>query len=482
MKRRISVAVICLLFVYSAFAQSISVVENHEVASNIKLLESWIKAQMDYRDLPGLSIGIVYDQELIYARGFGYRDLEKKKPATPQTIYRIASITKTFTATCLMQLRDAGKLRLEDPIEKYLDWFKIKNRFPDAPKITIRHLITHTSGLPREAAFPYWTDHKFPTREEIINALPNQETIYAAETKFKYSNLALALAGEIVSAVSGIPYDQYVRENILRPLGMQSTTVYLTEEHKSRLATPYSRRLPDGSRKIMPFTDSRGIAPAANMSSNVEDLARYISLQFRDEKRDAAQILKGSTLREMHRVHWLQPNWRSGWGLGFAVWRQDSKTVVGHGGWVAGNRTRIAFIPKEKIGVIVLTNADDGTPGFFAQKVLKLLSPIIEKAVTPEAPVAEPDPAWNKYVGLYTDPSWFDTEVMILNNKLVMNGYSYPPEEDPVGEIVELTPEGENTFRMTGENGNGELVVFELDDNDIVVRVKVGENYIYPKK
>ena len=98
----------------------------------------------------------------------------------------------------------------------------------------------------------------------------------------------------------------------------------------------------------MPFTGSKGIAPAANISSNIEDLARYISLQFRDGKRNGAQILKGSTLREMHRVHWLRPNWSSGWGLGFSVWRQDDKIVIGHGGWIAGNRTQIAFIPKEK--------------------------------------------------------------------------------------------------------------------------------------
>ena len=482
MKQRILSVVIFSLIVSSAFSQSNLIINNDKFESNIKLLESWIKAQLDYRDIPGMSIGIVYDQELIYAQGFGFCDLKNKKPATPQTLYRIASITKTFTATAILQLRDEGKIRLDDPIKMYLPWFKIKNRFTGAPKITIRHLITHTSGLPREAAFPYWTDHKFPTRKEIIEALPNQETIYAPETKFKYSNLALALTGEIVTAVSAMPYDMYIKKNILEPLQMNSTSVYLTEADMSELATPYSRRLPDGTREIMPFIDSKGITPAANMSSNVEDLARYISLQFGDGKRDGAQILKRSTLREMHRVHWLRPNWSSGWGLGFAVWRQNDKTVVGHGGWVAGNRTQIVFIPKEKIGVIVLTNADDGEPGFFAGKILTLFTPIIKELVTPKAPASKPDPAWNKFVGLYTDPSWFDSEVMIFNNKLVMNGYSFPPEENPAGEIVELTPEGENRFRKTGKNGNGEIVVFELDDKGKVVRVKVGENFIYPKK
>lgn len=482
MRKGIFIILITLILVCFALSKTHPVLENSEVASSIKLLESWIEAQMDYRKIPGISLGIVLDQELIYTRGFGYSDLDKKTPVTHKTIYRIASITKTFTVTAIMQLRDQGKLHLDDPIERYLPWFRIKNRFPDAPEITIRHLLTHTSGLPREAAFPYWTDHKFPTREEIIKALPAQETIFPTETKIKYSNLGLALAGEIVSTVSGEAYGLYIQNHILDPLGMKDTSVYLTEEDKSKLTTPYSRLLPDGSHKVMPFTDSKGIAPAANMSSNVGDLALYISLQFREGSAGGNQILKGSTLREMHRVHWLQPDWSGGRGLGFSVWRQDEKTVIGHSGWVAGNRTQIVFIPEEKIGIIVLTNSDDGDPDFFVRQTFKLMMPVIKKAVTSRVAIAKADPAWNKYVGLYTDTSWFDTEILILNNKLVMKGYRYPPYESPSSGIIELTPEGKHTFKMTGENGNGELVVFGLDSNDNVVKVKVGENYIYPKE
>lgn len=481
MKQCMTTLVFAITLFLPLFAQEKPLTENQEFTSSTHLLESWIRAQMDYRGLPGMSLGIVYDQALVYARGFGYSDLEKQTPATPQTIYRIASITKTFTATALMQLRDAGKLRLDDPVVQYLPWFKIQNRHPGAPAITIRHLITHTSGLPREAAFPYWTDHKFPSREEMIAALANQETIYAPETEYKYSNLALALAGEVVAAASGMAYDQYVEKNILAPLGMTRSSVFLSEDEKRDLATPYSRRLEDGSRNVMPFTDSKGITPAANMSSTVEDLARYLALQFRDGAQGGSQILKGSTLREMQRVHWLQPSWRSGRGLGFSVWQMDEHTVVGHGGWVAGNRTQIAFVPKNKVGVIVLTNADDGDPWFYADKLLTMFLPLIAKLTAPETPAAEADPAWQAYLGMYADPWWFDTEVLIFENKLMMNGYSFPPEDDPAGEMVELVPEGEHTFRMSGQNGNGELVVFEMDGQGKVIRVKTGENYIYPK-
>ena len=167
---------------------------------------------------------------------------------------------------------------------KHLSWFKIQNNYPDSPVITIRHLLTHTSGLPRESAFPYWTDFEFPTREQIIEKLPEQETVYPSETKWKYSNLGLTLAGEIVAAVSGIPYEEYIQNNILDPLQMTSTSVRIGDEHKKRLVIGYGRRMPDGTRAIMPFTDSKGITPAANLSSTVEDMAKFASWQLRLRK------------------------------------------------------------------------------------------------------------------------------------------------------------------------------------------------------
>ncbi len=463
-----------------ALTQTSSVTEYPEVAAKIQLFESWVNAQMKYYNLPGLTMGIVYDQELIWEKGFGFADLKKKTPATPQSIFRIASITKLFTSTAIMQLRDAGKLRLDDAVTKYIPWFKIKHRFPEAPEITICHFLTHTSGIPREAAFPYWTDHNFPTLEQIIKALPNQETVYPSETKWKYSNLAMALLGQIVVAASGEEYETYIQKHILKPLEMNSTSVVLSKEDNKRLVTGYGIRLPNSKREIMPFTDAKGLTPAANISSNVEDLAKFISLQFREGKAGRKQILKGSTLKEMQRVHWLQPSWTSGWGLGFSIRKYGSRTLVGHGGWVAGNRTQIYFCAKEKIGVIVMSNAEDGSPSMFACRIFDVVVPAINKAVKLEPKVAKADPMWNKYVGKYQDPTKWEYLVMIMNNELVLYGFDYPPEDNPESSIIKLTPEGEHCFRMTGENGNGELLIFEMDEKGKVKRIKKGENYIYP--
>jgi CubicO group peptidase (beta-lactamase class C family) len=461
------------------FSQT-AIIDKPEVASNIKLFESWVKEQMDFNGYPGLSVGIVYDQQLIYAKGFGLCDRENKVPASPTTIYRIASITKTFTATALLILRDEGKLRLDDPVQKYLPWFKIKSKYADGGPITIEQLITHTSGLPRESAFPYWTDHNFPTREQMIEALSKQETIYAPSTKYKYSNLGLAIAGEVVAAAAGVPYEEFIQKRILTPLGMSSTSVQLSPEHKKRLAVGYAPRMLDGLRAFMPFTDAKGITPAANMSSTVEDFAKYISLHFREGKAGGNQILCGNTLKEMERVHWIQPSWKSAWGLGFGVRKSGDRVIVGHGGWVGGYRTQISFSPEEKIGIIVLSNADDCDPSVFINQIYSMLVPVIKRAVTPPVKPAVYDSAWVRYTGLFQDPWGWKTEFMIIENKLVMYDHSFPPSDDPKGGLVDLTPEGPRTFRKTGDNGDGELVVFELDAKGNIERVKVGENFVYP--
>ena len=128
--------------------------EQPEVADAIRVFDKWVEQHIAHRNAPGLSIAVVYDQEIVWAEGYGYSDLEENVPATPSTVYRIGSITKLFTSTAVLQLRDQGKLRLDDPVSLYLPWFSVRNPFPDAPEITIRQLLTHTAGLSREADFP----------------------------------------------------------------------------------------------------------------------------------------------------------------------------------------------------------------------------------------------------------------------------------------------------------------------------------------
>jgi len=455
-----------------ALAADSALLRNPDVAAGIRLFEAWLNEQMAYRGLPGIAVGVVHDQDLVWARGFGFSDVERKIPMGPATLFRMASNTKMFTSVAILQLRDAGKLRLDDPVSKYLPWFQMKPASPDDPPVTIENLLTHGSGLPREAGAPYWVTFEFPTREQVQKTIAAQTAAYSPGVRFKYSNLALSLAGYIVEDVSNERYADYIQRHILQPLGMTSTSIDRKPEPPDRLATGYGRRMPDGSRKQMPWTDCKGVGPAAGLTSSVEDMARFVSLQFRTGPSGAAQILKGSTLREMHRIRFLENNWTRGNGLGFAVWRYHDKVYVGHGGSLAGYKTQTMVQLEDKIGVVVLTNGDDAGPQGIANRAMEMIGQPLAKA---SAPAAKPswDPAWSKYAGLYRS-MWGDQQVLEMKDALVVID---PTSEDPQGSMMKLKPLGGGKFLLDGLTGGaaiGEQVTFTEGGDGTVSRMTVG--------
>lgn len=453
-----------------------------DVAANLDLFCAWTEARMAYRGLPGLSAGVVYDQQLVWSRGFGWADVEAEHPAAADTIYRIASITKTFTAVAVLQLRDEGRLQLDDPVEKHLPYFRLKNPHKDTPEITIRHLLTHSAGLPREGDFPYWSEgEEFPDWEQVVAHLPEQELPIPPGSDWKYSNLGLALAGEVVAAVSGRTWASYVEEQILKPLGLESTFAATAPADHPRLARGYRRRLPDNSRSPGRYYDTGGIAPAANMASTVEDLAQWIMLQFRRGPRKGRQVLKGSTLAEMHRPQVINSDWSAGRGLGWHVWRIEEKTIVGHGGALEGYRTECQFCPEDKVGFVVLTNADDGEPLSYVQKLFTWVAPALVKAAAPRPKPAPGAGSLRKYQARFRTV-WGDSQTLVYEGKLVL----FPPDlDDPKLGMITLEPveDKEHTFRISTPerfSNNGELAVFEFDDEGKLVRLKTGANYSYP--
>ncbi|MGB2765279.1 MAG: serine hydrolase domain-containing protein, partial [Candidatus Aminicenantaceae bacterium] len=240
----------------------------------IRLIDTWLEAQRDYDHLPGISVAIVTDQEILWSKGYGMADLKKEVPSSPSTIYSICSISKLFTSVAIMQLRDAGKLRLEDLVADHLPWFNLKQQYPDTGPITIRSLLTHSSGIPRESDYPYWTgpDFPFPSPKQVKAKLGAQKTLYSPSTYFQYSNLGMSLLGEIVAEVSGIPYQQYIEENILKPLRLADTRTKLPESlWGGKLSTGYTALKRDGTRNMLPLFQAKGIAAAAGFSSTVED-------------------------------------------------------------------------------------------------------------------------------------------------------------------------------------------------------------------
>ena len=363
------------------------------VAEALHLLDTWMDAAQAYGGIPGASLAVVHDQELVWARGFGFAHVEREEPATPSTMYSICSISKLFTAVGVLQLRDRGQVDLDDPVAQHLKWFRIRDEFTEAGAVTVEGLLTHTSGLPREARAPYWTgpDYPFPTHEEIVATLPTQSMLYPPRTYYQYSNLALTLAGEIVAAASGQAYDDYIRANILDPLGMTSTFTDLQDRFRgNRLASGYTARGRDGQRHLVPDYRVRGVSPAAGFVSTVEDLARFASWQFRVLDGDDA-LLDRNTLREMHRVHWLEPDGETTYGLGLSVWKSDGDTFIGHGGSCPGYRSHLLLRPQDQVATAFAANGQGVDARQFAQTAYDIVAPALRQAARKrngEAPAA----------------------------------------------------------------------------------------------
>ena len=244
-----------------------------------------------------------------------------------------------FAAIAIMQLREEGKIRLDDPVERFVPWFKAKPAGDDDGVITIEQLLSHTSGLQREAG-DHWTSFNFPTENELKRLYGERQAAFAPNVLWKYSNLAFAVAGLVVEQITGQKWAAYVQQQILAPLAMTSTSV---DQNVPGLTVPYMRRMPDGSRDVLTFVDARSMASAIGMTSNVNDLAKFVSAQFRRGPRGGAQILSAGSWREMHRVRAVDETWQSGSGLGFDFLRIDNRTWVGHGGGVSGQHHAHAF-------------------------------------------------------------------------------------------------------------------------------------------
>ena len=456
---------------YAGAASAQRIADDPDVLGAQRLFTAWLEGQMIERALPGIAVGVVADQELVWAKGFGFADTASKMPMTPQTRFRMASHSKLFTATAVMQLREDGKIRLDDPVSKHLPWFTVKAAEADAPPITVEELLTHSSGLPREAG-AHWTTFDFPSSDELRTLIPERQAPFAPEVRWKYSNLAYAVAGMIVEQASGVGWAEYLQRNIFDPLGMSASSV---DKNVDGLAVGYGRRRPDGSRAVNPFIDARGLAAATGLTSTVDDMARFVSAQFRKGRRGGAQILSAGSLREMHRIRVLESNWTQGNAIGFAVRKAGDKVYVSHGGSYPGYQTNTMLWLDGKVGVIVLANADDGNPGAIATELMNTVGQAVAKAM-PKAPATITwDPSWSRFAGLYRGRG-SDSHVIELNKRLVIINPAGANLDNP----ITLEPIGNGQFRYVAPTGGGpvgEIVRF-VEENGRVVRMITGDSYV----
>jgi len=439
-----------------------------------KLIEVWLEAQKDFENLPGISAIIIQDQDVLWSGAYGMANIENNIETEPGTICSICSISKLFTSTAIMKLYDEGKLRLDDRIDDLLPWYNLEQKYPDSGPITIRSILTHSSGLPREANYPYWTgpDFPFPSKEEIKKELINQETLYPASTYFQYSNLGMTLLGEVVEEISGTPYEEFIYNNIIEPLGLEDTRTELPEDlYGSKLAIGYSAVKRDGSRDKVNFFQAYGIKPAAGFSSNVIDLGKFASWQFRLIDSTETEILKPSTLKNMYNVHWMDPDWGTSWGLGYSVSKgPDGSKLVGHGGSCPGYRSQLVLNPATKRAYAVMINAGGTNPS----KYINGINAILSKAGKNENDSVKAGMV--EYTGYYSMQPWgAETYISTWEGKLVT--MSLPTDSPASAMTFYKHIEGDRFYRIRDNKEHGETLTFQRNKEGKIISYEKHGNY-----
>lgn len=442
--------------------------DNPDLQTAIDIYDSWIQHTMHRKHQPGLAVGLVYDGELLWGKGFGYGDVEAKSPVTLDTRFRIASISKTFTAVGILQLRDAGKLCLDDPASKHLDWFDL--RYDGAPQITIRNLLSHSSGLPRDSHNPMWTECEAPVWNEFVAEIQKRSPTRAPNDKFAYSNVGYSLLGGIIESVSGQTWADYLQENILDRLGM-SATCPVPKPDDPLLAKGYSRLSADYQREPMPFFLMNGFEASANFASSINDLIKYAVFHL---STDDNPVLSSHSLRDMHRIHWLEESWQDGYGLGAMLYRLNEWQISGHAGGYPGYLTGFTLCRKYKVGIIVLTNALASAPPEYINQGYKTVLPEIIKATEKAKPAA--DPAWQQYLGEY-EYSWGIDKVVIRDGQLQIVSLEYMDEPPTILEPTNT----EHIFIMQEPGQSNETARFELDDDGNVFKMWIRNEYVLKK-
>jgi D-alanyl-D-alanine carboxypeptidase len=440
------------------------------VAQVLPLLEAWTAHSVMQQHLPSVALAVVHGDQPLWTKAFGYADLGARIAATPQTPYRIGSITKTFTALAILQLQEEGRLRLDDRVRDHVTTTAVHARSVGLLDVTIRELLTHTSGLQRDLPGTWWTQPSFPEQfPEDFSAT------YPSSTEWKYSNVGYALLGEVVAAASGGTWARHIEQRILAPLGMASTLA--TPQREARLATGYARPTPGEAHVPVQRMDFGAVSPAASLVSTIEDMSRYLAFHLSG----GGTLLGAKNLREMHRPQWLLDDWQTAWGLGMRVRRVDGRVRVGHPGTAPGFAVLMEFIPSLKLGVVALTNANDGNPASFCDYVLQLLAPIIAKGSARTA--AELGEDAERYCGHYRSENGNLTMlVAMLDGQLSLLA---PGAPNPYAAriILERMPELHTfTMRSSGAFGTlayGERFTFSTGDGgEVTGYVTSGARYL----
>lgn len=328
------------------------IVKNLEMVLNEYTLKNYI---------PGLAVGVVYDNEVIYTKGFGVKNIDTKEPINEYSLFHMASVSKTFVVTGIMQLVEQGKIKLDSHLIEYIPYFELKDdRYK---KITIRQMLSHISGMPDEEDYE-WDKPQYDdgALERYVRSLKDKELMWEPGEKFAYSNIAYEILGDVIAKVSGVSFEDYMKENILDVLKMKESNFLkplvvkelLTTPHIIGIENPYGAKVSE----IFPYNRSHG--PSSTLCSNVVELCNYAIANMNEGKFEKAKILDANSYEELWSEHAV-----TGWGgytseIGLAWFLGEYKgnKVRSHSGIDTGFRSNLIILPERGISIAIMTNSD----------------------------------------------------------------------------------------------------------------------------
>ena len=420
--------------------------------------DTWLAFRQQHDRIPGIQAAVLYDDDLVLSSAYGQADVETTTALTPKHLFRIASHSKTFTATAALQLAEQGSLRLDDTAGQWLP-FLAGSR---VSAVTVRELLSHGGGVIRDGHDgDHWQLFRaFPDEAELRAIGADDAGVLPANERFKYSNIGYSLLGMIIAAAADQPYNDYVREQIVDRLGLADTGPEYDPARAGDYATGYSALAYAERRIPIEHVDTGAMASATGFYSTASDLVRYAAGHFHGDER----LITDASKRKLQRTEWTIG--REGeYGLGFDIAKVGDRRVLGHGGGYPGHITNTKFDPVDKIAVSVFTNAIDGLAGLYSMGFIRL----VELALKPaDEPTGGADLNLDRFCGRFAN-LWGVMDVVRLGDRLLVLS---PTADDPTDEPMSLTVVDATTLKMTGGDdvgfaSPGELLTYTFGDSGV---------------
>lgn len=355
-------------------------------AELIKGLEAGLPAWIKKGDVPGVAVAVVDDQRVLWQGVYGFTSRAKDKPVTPRTLFSIQSMSKSFAALGVLAAVQDGLLDLDRPITEYLPNFTVHSRYGENPerKMTLRHLLSHKAGFTHEAPVGGNFDSRPASFAEHVASISDTWLRYPVGYRFAYSNLGIDLAGWVLEKKSGMPFARYIREKVLTPLGMTDSTLeieaILKADDRALGNTAPMLKVAGGIPVEIPMI------PAGGVYTNILDMARNLMFHINEGCAGGTQILRPDLMAAMHTVQFPEEHERFGYGLGIAVNHIGPEVYYQHGGGGYGFTSTMAMYPGLKLGIVALTNSDQGP---VVGSILELANKLIEARIPPPGPEYE---------------------------------------------------------------------------------------------